>query len=193
MQRETNSGLGAWAVPAAAVVITVLFVWGGHWVIQRREVRLLEPPTTQGEDPVAAALERGKWLFWTRGRCHTCHSIDGRGHAPRGPNLGSDDRGPAIGARAESRARQRARQLGTTVSATDYLVESLLDPGSYLVDGYRNEMPPAQDPPSVLEPEDIRSLVAYMQSLGGSVDLSSIRLPGDAPAETASEPSTQAH
>ncbi|MCZ6778104.1 MAG: cytochrome c [Acidobacteria bacterium] len=172
-----NPGRKTWLVPILALGFMALFAWAGHWIVQRRESRPSMDMLTKSADPATRAVTRGKWLFWTRGRCHTCHRIDGRGYSARGPGLDGGRLGAAIGFRAGSRAREREQQLGTPVSATDYLVESLISPGVYLVEGYRNEMPPAHLPPQSLETDDVRDLVAYLQSVGGEVDISSIRIP----------------
>lgn len=171
-----NPGRKAWLVPILALGFMALFAWAGHWIVQRRELQM-SMDTPESADPATRAVARGKWLFWTRGRCHTCHRIDGRGHSTRGPGLDGGRLGAAIGIRAGSRAREREQQLERPVSAADYLVESLINPGVYLVEGYRNEMPPAHHPPQSLELDDVRDLVAYLQSVGGAVDLSSIRTP----------------
>jgi mono/diheme cytochrome c family protein len=130
-----------------------------------------------GSGGIEVSPQTGKRLFWTRARCSTCHRLGELGSNPRGPDLGDGEQGPAIGARAEARARERSQQTGRPFSATDYLVESLLEPGAYLVSGYKNEMAPAHEPPVDLGPDEIRALVTYLQSLGGRVDLTAIRLP----------------
>jgi len=180
MHPDTNSdhpGRKAWVVPTLALGFIALFAWIGHRIVQQRESQMSMDTLTENADPATRAVARGKWLFWTRGRCHTCHRIDGRGHSARGPGLDDGRPGAAIGMRAVSRAQESEQQLGRPVTATDYLVESLINPGIYLVEGYRNEMPPARHPPQSLGPDDVRDLVAYLQSVGGAVDLSSIRIP----------------
>jgi len=146
----------------------VAFIGGGYVLTRHPDA---------DADGIDVSPQTGKRLFWTRGHCSTCHRVGELGSNPRGPDLGEGEQGPAIGARAEARARERSQQTGRPFSATDYLVESLLEPGTYLVGGYKNEMPPAHAPPVGLGPDEIRALVAYMQSLGGRVDLTAIRLP----------------
>jgi putative heme-binding domain-containing protein len=135
-----------------------------------------------GRRPQAAAgavtPEAGEAVFWGKGKCSTCHAVGTRGGAVRGPNQG--DLGPLglpIGARAEARARERAQATGTPYTATEYLVESVVDPGAYVVPGYKNEMPDPTRPPIKLLPDEVRAVVAYLQSLGGTVDPAAIRLP----------------
>lgn len=122
--------------------------------------------------------EAGEAVFWGRGKCGTCHAVGTRGNSIRGPNQG--DSGPLglpIGARAEERARERARATGKPYTATGYLVESLTDPGAYVVQGYKNEMPDPTRPPIKLLPDEVRAVITYLQSLGGTVDPAAIRLP----------------
>jgi putative heme-binding domain-containing protein len=87
-----------------------------------------------------------------------------------------------IGARAEERARERAKATGKPYTATDYLVESLLDPGAHVVQGFKNEMPDPMRPPIRLSTNEVRAVVAYLQSLGGTTDLAAIKLPAGAEA-----------
>lgn len=121
--------------------------------------------------------EAGETIFWGKGKCHTCHSVGGRGSAIRAPNLG--ETGPLrmpIGARAEARAQERAKQ-GKSMTATDYLVESIAEPGAYVVEGYKNEMPLAFRPPVALKPDEIKAVITYLQSLGGTVEPAAVKLP----------------
>lgn len=119
---------------------------------------------------VAAALppevKEGEALFWGKAQCFRCHSMGKRGEATRGPNL--ED----IGLRARSRAKDR--RLG---SATGYLVESLLEPGAYVVAGYVDDMEKVYQPPLDLGKADLVRLIAYLQSQSGKVDTWSIDIP----------------
>lgn len=109
----------------------------------------------------------GEDLFVGAGGCTACH-----GAGTRAPNLreSHDDEGP-IGARCDARAE------GTTCK--EYLYESMVDPGAYLVEGFGNIMPPQN---RILTNNQIWALIAYMQSLGGEVTVT--------PADLESEPAT---
>lgn len=122
--------------------------------------------------------ETGEAIFWGKGKCSACHAVGGRGAAIRGPNQG--DPGPlgmAIGARAVERAKERAKAIGKPFTPTDYLVESVTEPGAYVVTGFKNEMPDPARPPIALKPEELRAVIVYLQSLGGQPDLAAIKLP----------------
>ncbi len=119
--------------------------------------------------------EAGESIFWGKGKCHTCHAVGDRGSAIRGPNQG--DKGPLglpIGSRAEERAKERSAKTGKAYTATDYLLESLAHPGAYVVEGFKDEMPVAYRPPVSLKPEEIKAVIAYLQSLGGEGDPGSV-------------------
>jgi putative heme-binding domain-containing protein len=46
-----------------------------------------------------------------------------------------------------------------------------------VVQGYKNEMPNPLRPPISLKPEEVKAVIAYLQSLGGTADVAAIRLP----------------
>ncbi len=135
-------------------------------------------PIASGEVSPAA----GEAIFWGKGRCFTCHSVGDRGGERRCPNLGAADHQPPIGARAAARADALRAERGAAFSASDYLVESLVNPAAYVVNGYKPEMPAVMKPPLSLAADEVRALTAYLQSLGGTVELAAIRLPATARA-----------
>ncbi len=127
-----------------------------------------------GESTAKVALEGvspevGKEIFWGKGKCSICHSVGSEGSAIRGPNLAG------IGTTAEERMKKH--------TATEHLVEALIEPGAYVVAGYKNEMPVVIRPPIGLNVQEVKALVAYLQNLGGKVDVETIRIPTTAYAE----------
>jgi putative heme-binding domain-containing protein len=140
------------------------------------------PAATAG----ALTPETGERIFWGPGKCSTCHAVGSRGGAIRGPNQGeAGPLGLPIGIRAAERARERAQATGKPYTATDYLVESLVDPGAYVVQGFKNEMPDPLRPPIRLSADEVRAVIAYLQSLGGRVDVAAIKLPAGLEARAA--------
>lgn len=119
----------------------------------------------------------GEALFWGKGQCHQCHRIGDRGDALRGPDLAD------IGSRAAARAEERGLE-----SSTDYLVESLVDPSAYIVEGYPPGMPAAHHPPINLGGEEIERVVAYLRSLGGEPDAEGAVVIDDADLESPPPP-----
>jgi mono/diheme cytochrome c family protein len=97
-------------------------------------------------------IEAGERIFNGKGTCNICHAIGRPGN--RGPDLA----GIAL----------RAAQRKSGLSAKQYLLESLLKPSAYLVKGYGALMPPMA---RILTPGEFMVSVAYLQSLGGEVDI----------------------
>src|SRR3989449_2298212 len=101
----------------------------------------------------AQLVKAGEQIFHTKGTCEVCHKIGEKG--TRAPDLAG------VGARA---AKRKPGQ-----SAKQYLIESLLDPGAHLVEGYPNIMPRVDKPPIGLNRSELWAVVALLESLGGSV------------------------
>jgi len=107
----------------------------------------------------------GEKLFWGRAQCFHCHKIGDRGDGLQGPNLQD------IGFRAAA----RARKLGLS-SATAYIVQSVMHPEAVLVEGYSNAMPKVYQPPIDLNADELKAIIAYLQSQGGDVDTWAIEI-----------------
>ena len=101
-------------------------------------------------EPVATdQIARGRQVYRQLG-CATCHEPSlGNLFRPVGPPL--DQVGRVAGKRVPG------------MSAEEYLRQSIIDPGAYVVPGYPDSMPRglARD----LSPEDLAALVAYLASL----------------------------
>ncbi len=166
------SGAGA-RVFAFLILVLAVFLWVGYSVTDLTGGR----QRTTGV--VEVNPEGGEAIFWGKGRCFTCHSIGDRGSAVRGPNQGQfGERFPLpIGARAVLRAEERSEQTGQEYTRTDYLIESLANPGAYVVEGYKNEMAIVYAPPISLNLNEIKAVITYLQSQGGEVDLDAINAP----------------
>jgi putative heme-binding domain-containing protein len=123
--------------------------------------------------------EQGREIFFGKGKCSTCHSLGNEGSAIRCPNLGiKEGAGPPfdrpIIQRAELRAAERSKATGNTYAPIDYIIESHFEPGAYVVDGFKNEMPTIWKPPIGLSPDEEMSVDSFLQSQGGEVDLAAI-------------------
>lgn len=119
-------------------------------------------------------VKAGEQIFKTKGTCEVCHRIGEKGM--RAPDLAG------IGARAAKRK--------PGYSAKQYIIESLLDPGAYLVEGYPNIMPRVDKPPIGLNRSELWAVTAFLESLEGTVDVKLDDIPktagaaaGGAPAE----------
>lgn len=139
-------------------------------------------PQIQSEPPEEISLEEGKvtpeqlarigeQIFERKGTCTICHRIGQVG--ARAPDLAG------VGGRAA------ARRPG--VSATAYLVESLLDPGAYVVEGFPKIMPKIDRPPIGLNRSEIWAVVAFLESLGGTVEVKLQDVPETAGAQAVGE------
>ena len=143
-------------------------------------------PQVQSEVPQALTLganvtseqlvAAGEKIYTGIGGCTTCHGL-----GERAPNLLTDEKGQGpIGARCGK------REPGKTCQ--QYLYESLDNPTAYVVSGYQPIMPVMT---KQLSPEQVWSVVAFLEAQGGTVDVTaddiakSKSTAGAAPAATA--------
>lgn len=123
--------------------------------IPQIESRPPQELSLEGDVPPAQLRKAGEQIFHTKGSCETCHKIGEKG--TRAPDLGG------VGGRAGKRK--------PGMSAKAYLIESLLDPGAYVVEGYPPIMPHVDKPPIGLNRSEVWAVVAFLESMGGSVDV----------------------
>jgi len=90
----------------------------------------------------------GEQVYGGSGGCTACHGL-----GTRAPDL--------LGVAGSVCAERQ-----TDLSCKDYLHESLVDPGAYVVDGFQPIMP---DMSRTLSSDEIWSLVAFLQAQGGEV------------------------
>ncbi len=157
------------------LVVLAAFIWIGTAITGM----------TGGEKKAAAVVEvnpeGGETIFWGKGRCFTCHSVGERGSAVRGPNQGvfGEKFPEPIGIRSAERAKERSEKTGEDYTRTDYLIESLADPGAFVVTGYKNEMAVVYAPPISLNLDEIKAVISYLQSQGGDADLEALNNPSE--------------
>ena len=114
----------------------------------------------------------GEKVFNGIGGCTTCHGL-----GTRAPNLLTDEKGTGpIGARCGKREAGK--------DCKQYLYESLDDPKAYVVAGYQPIMPVMT---KQLSPPQVWSVIAFLESQGGTVDVTASDIPA---ASTTSTPST---
>lgn len=155
------------------VFVLLIFQWIGYTITE------MTGGEKKSSSVVEVTPEGGESIYWGKGRCFTCHSVGGQGSAVRGPNHGQfAEKFPLpMGARAVERAKERTAKTGTEYTATDYLVESLADPGAYLVEGYKNEMAVVFAPPISMNLNEIKAVILYLQTLGGDLDIEAMETP----------------
>ena len=103
----------------------------------------------------AQLVKAGEEIYKTKGTCEICHRIGQKG--TRAPDLAG------IGA--------RAGKTKPGMSAKAYILESLLQPQAYVVEGYPPIMPAVDKPPIALNRSEVWALTAFLESLGGTVDV----------------------
>jgi len=129
-------------------------------------------PQVQSEVPRALSLganvtpeqlvSAGDQLYHGAGGCTACHGL-----GTRAPNLLTDEKGAGpIGARCGK------REAGKDCKA--YLHESLANPRAYVVTGYEPIMP---EMGRILSPQQLWALVAFLESNGGTVDVTASDIP----------------
>ncbi len=103
------------------------------------------PSPEEANDPVA----RGQRVFLDKG-CGGCHTIEGLSAGTVGPNQ------TMIGSIAETRL--------PGMSAEEYILESILDPSAFVVEGFPDDVMP-KTYNELLESNEISDLVAFLLSL----------------------------
>lgn len=136
-----------------AVGATLFYTWVGQLVPQK-EVQPPEVVEIAEDVSPAEMVEIGKGIFEGKGICHTCHTL-GRSGALRFPDL------QGIGSRAAGRI--------PGLTATQYLAQSLYHPNDFIVPGFNPGMPEINKPPIGLTDDEIKTVIAYLESLGGEV------------------------
>jgi len=136
-------------------------------------------------------VKAGEQLFYGKGTCALCHSIE-PSEAARCPQLGAGPLGPAIGARAEERVKEPGYH-GKAKDGTEYLIESLIHPQEYLVQGFPPIMPVINKPPIGLNNDEIAAVVSFLQSIqGGKVAVTPKMVAAFTGTEAPAQPGTAA-
>ena len=113
----------------------------------------------------------GEKVFNGIGGCTTCHGL-----GTRAPNLLTDEKGTGpIGARCGK------REAGKTCK--QYLYESLDQPTAYIVAGYQPIMPVMT---KQLSPPQIWAVIAFLESQGGTIDVTASDIPATSTTSTTS-------
>ena len=131
---------------------TAFYTMVGQMVPQKEvpapEVMLISKDVSTEE-----MIEIGKGIAQGKGLCLTCHTI-GQSGALRFPDL------DGVGARAATRI--------PGFDELQYLAQSLYEPDTYVVEGFNPGMPVMNKPPIGLTDDEIMTVIAFLQSLGGT-------------------------
>src|SRR5256885_11696688 len=116
-------------------------------------------------------MAAGEKVFNGIGGCTTCHGL-----GTRAPILLTDAKGTGpIGARCGKRESGK--------SCKQYLYESLDNPTAFVAPGYQPIMPVMT---KQLSPQQIWAVIAYLESQGGTVDVSASDIPTTSSTSTTS-------
>ena len=160
------------------LIVSAFYWYVSMWVPQKRT----DPP----EDIVISAnlttdemVAVGEEIVGGKGTCLTCHTIGESGSGLRFPDLGN------IGAIAGTRKED--------LSDIEYLAESMYDPNAYVVEGFVAGMLAINKPPIGLNDQEILTIIAYLQSLGGTPTVTidtQLEWQGQAPAPSSTPTAT---
>ena len=153
-------------VSVFALLVMGAYTYVANSIPQIQSVPPQELSLEGGNVTTDQLVKAGEEIFKGKGTCQICHAIGQKG--TRAPDLAG------VGARAGKRK--------PGMSAKAYIIESLLEPGTFLVEGYPNIMPKVDRPPIGLNRSELWAITAFLESQGGTVDVKLDDLPKDAGA-----------
>jgi mono/diheme cytochrome c family protein len=139
-------------IGALVLATTAFYTWVGQLVPQK-EVQPPQETVLQTDMTTADMAKVGREIMEGKGLCMTCHTI-GKSGALRFPDLDG--------------IAQRAANRIPGMSDIDYLAQSMYAPDSYIVEGFNPGMPAINKPPIGLTDQEILTVIAALQSLGGT-------------------------
>ena len=139
-------------IGALVFAATAFYGYVGQMVPQN-EVQPPEAIVIRADLTTDEMVEVGREITEGKGLCRTCHTI-GQTGALRFPDL----------AGVATRATERVPGL----SDVEYFAQSLYEPDIFIVPGFNPGMPVINKPPIGLTDQEILSVIAYLQSLGGT-------------------------
>src|SRR4030095_9155206 len=142
-------------VGAFAIVVMSGYSWFANSIPQIESKPPQELSLEGGNVTPAQLVKAGEEIYHTKGTCEICHRIGQKG--TRAPALAG------VGA--------RAAKTKPGMSAKAYLLESLIQPQAFVVEGYPPIIPAVDKPPIALNRSEVWALIAFLESLGGTVDV----------------------
>jgi cytochrome c2 len=97
--------------------------------------------------------EIGDKIFHGKGLCSTCHVIGHKGGALRFPDLAG--------------VAERAQHRIPGFTQLDYFAQTLYRPNAFIVPGFNPGMPEIDKPPVGLSDDEIKAVIAFLQTQGG--------------------------
>ena len=142
-------------IAGLTLAATIFYTYVGQLVPQKE----VHPPVVtelSAEMSTTDLVAVGETIVAGKGMCVTCHTI-GQSGALRFPDL----------AGIATRAGDRVAGLGPL----EYMAQSLYHPEDLIVPGFAGGMPPIDKPPIGLTHQEIRTVLAYLQTLGGEATM----------------------
>ena len=139
---------------AVLVTATTAFYTYVGQMVPQKEVYPPVETVIKADVTTADMVKIGQEIFNGKGLCTTCHTIGKKTGPFRFPDLEN------IGARAAT------REPG--LNDVEYFAKSMHEPDSFIVAGFNPGMPTINKPPIGLTEQEILCVIAYLQSLGGT-------------------------
>lgn len=142
-------------------LVAFIMNWEDRALAEAAAQPTLAPQDAVGTD-IAQTLPagdeaRGQALAEGALGCAACHTL-----STVGPAWAGDGTTPGIGGRAAARLAE-AGYTGAATTAEQYLLESIVDPNAYVVEGFATGLMPTNFG-ARLTPQDAADLIAYMLS-----------------------------
>lgn len=137
----------------ALVLGTTAFYGYVGQMVPQKEVQPPQETVLRTDMTTADMVGVGRQIVEGKGLCSTCHTV-GKSGALRFPDL------EGIAVRAKTRV--------PGLSDIDYLAQSMYEPDVFIVPGFNPGMPVINKPPIGLTDQEILTVIAYLQSLGGT-------------------------
>ena len=137
----------------ALVLATTAFYGYVGQMVPQKEVQPPQEIALAADMTTADMVGVGRDIFTGKGLCSSCHTM-GKTGALRFPDL------EGIGARAKTRV--------PGMSDVEYLAQALYEPNVFIVPGFVAGMPTINQPPIGLTDQEILTVIAYLQSVGGT-------------------------
>ncbi len=164
-----------------SLVLALLFTLVANLLPQVEGEAPVEKEVDLGALTVESFTALGETIFTGKGTCTLCHNALGRA-----PDILALNMVATAGERLKDE-----RYQGKASDAESYLLESMLEPGLYVVSGFgkkgtndtESPMPAVHKPPIELSEIEINAVIAYLQAKDGNEV--TVPLPTEAPAAEA--------
>ena len=135
------------------VLATTAFYGYVGQMVPQSEVQPPEEVAIRADLTTPEMVEVGRGITEGKGLCRTCHTI-GQSGALRFPDLAG--------------VAERAAERVPGLSDVDYFAQSMYEPDTFVVPGFNPGMPTINRPPIGLTDQEILTVIAYLESLGGT-------------------------